>query len=119
MTTTTTHTNNQHPVAPDQPTRIFAQWGLPHTVTPRFGARLIQSHYRLDFLPDRASLIGEWSQMQIAKLDLAFPEVIKALESKLLTGTCPVPQIVLDGRRGGSALAVTTLHAILENLPAS
>ena len=86
MTTTTTHTNNQHPVAPDQPTRIFAQWGLPHTVTPRFGARLIQSHYRLDFLPDRASLIGEWSQMQIAKLDLAFPEVIKALESKLLTG---------------------------------
>ena len=57
--------------------------------------------------------------MQIAKLDLAFPEVIKALESKLLTGTCPVPQIVLDGRRGGSALAVTTLHAILENLPAS
>ncbi|WP_425858643.1 type IV toxin-antitoxin system YeeU family antitoxin [Aeromonas sp. INTO2] len=86
MTTTTTHTNNQHPVAPDQPTRIFAQWGLPHTVTPRFGARLIQSHYRLDFLPDRASLIGEWSQMQIAKLDLAFPEIIKALEAKLLTG---------------------------------
>ena len=86
MTTTTTHTNNQHPVAPDQPTRIFAQWGLPHTVTPRFGARLIQSHYRLDFLPDRASLIGEWSQMQIAKLDLAFPEIIKALEAKLITG---------------------------------
>ena len=86
MTTTTTHTNNQHPVAPDQPTRIFAQWGLPHTVTPRFGARLIQSHYRLDFLSDRASLIGEWSETQIAKLDLAFPEIIKALEAKLLTG---------------------------------
>ena len=44
---------------------------------------------------------------------------VNAVESKLLTGTCPVPQIVLDGRRGGSALAVTTLHAILENLPAS
>ncbi|WP_429076653.1 type IV toxin-antitoxin system YeeU family antitoxin [Aeromonas hydrophila] len=86
MTTTTTHTNNQHPVAPDQPTRIFAQWGLPHTVTPRFGARLIQSCYRLDFLSDRASLIGEWSQMQIAKLDLAFSEIIKVLEAKLLTG---------------------------------
>ncbi len=42
MTTKTTHTNNQHPVAPDHPNRIFAQWGLPHTVTPRFGARLIQ-----------------------------------------------------------------------------
>lgn len=44
---------------------------------------------------------------------------VNVVESKLLTGTCPVPQIVLDGRRGGSALAVTTLHAILENLPAS
>ena len=86
MTTTTTHTNNQHPVAPDHPTRIFAQWGLPHTVTPRFGARLIQSRYRLDFLSDRASLIGEWSEAQIANLDQAFPEIIKALETKLLTG---------------------------------
>ena len=86
MTTTTTHTNNQHPVAPDHPTRIFAQWGLPHTVTPRFGARLIQSRYRLDFLSDRASLIGEWSETQIANLDQALPEIIKALETKLLTG---------------------------------
>lgn len=92
MTTTTTHTNNQHPVAPDQPARIFVQWGLPHTVTPRFGARLIQSRYRLDFLSDRASLNGEWSEVQIAKLDLAFPEIIKALEAKLLTGE-------LDARR--------------------
>ncbi|ATU99938.1 hypothetical protein BWQ95_23330 [Aeromonas hydrophila] len=65
---------------------MFAQWGLPHTVTPRFGARLIQSRYRLDFLSDRASLIGEWSETQIAKLDLAFPEIIKALEAKLITG---------------------------------
>ncbi len=71
---------------PDQPARIFAQWGLPHTVTPRFGARLIQSRYLLDFLSERASLIGEWSHMQIAKLDLAFPEIIKALEAKLLAG---------------------------------
>ncbi|WP_338884344.1 type IV toxin-antitoxin system YeeU family antitoxin [Aeromonas hydrophila] len=86
MTTTTTHTNDQHPVAPDQPTRIFTQWGLPHNVTPRFGARLIQSRYRLDFLSDRASLIGEWSEAQIANLDQAFPEIIKALEAKLLTG---------------------------------
>ena len=35
---------------------------------------------------------------------------VNVVESKLLTGTCPVPQIVLDGRRGGSALAVTTLQ---------
>ncbi|MBR7630023.1 type IV toxin-antitoxin system YeeU family antitoxin [Aeromonas popoffii] len=86
MTTTTAHTNDQQPAAPDQPTRIFAQWGLPHNVTPRFGARLIQSRYRLDFLSDRASLIGEWCEAQIDKLDQAFPEIIKALEAKLLTG---------------------------------
>ncbi|MGU5847238.1 type IV toxin-antitoxin system YeeU family antitoxin [Aeromonas hydrophila] len=46
----------------------------------------MQSRYRLDFLSDRASLIGEWNETQIAKLNLAFPEVIKALEAKLLTG---------------------------------
>ncbi|MGU5633374.1 MULTISPECIES: type IV toxin-antitoxin system YeeU family antitoxin [Aeromonas] len=61
-------------------------WGLPRDISPRFGARLIQSRYRLDFLSDRASLIGEWSQIQIAKLDQVFPEIIKALEAKLLTG---------------------------------
>ena len=37
-------------------------------------------------LSDRASLIGEWSEAQIAMLDRAFPEIIKALEAKLLTG---------------------------------
>ncbi|HDO1322889.1 TPA: type IV toxin-antitoxin system YeeU family antitoxin [Aeromonas veronii] len=61
-------------------------WGLPRDISPRFGARLIQSRYRLDFLPDRASLIGDWSVVLIAKLDRAFPEIIKALEAKLLTG---------------------------------
>lgn len=61
-------------------------WGLPRNISPRFGARLIQSRYRLDFLSNRASLIGEWSQMQIDKLDQAFPVIIKALEAKLLTG---------------------------------
>ncbi len=86
MTTTTTHTNNQHPVAPDHPTRIFAQWGLPHTVTPRFGARLIQEHHRLHFLSDRASLIGEWEEVAIDRLEAAFPTIIKELEAKLLTG---------------------------------
>ncbi|MGL6465814.1 type IV toxin-antitoxin system YeeU family antitoxin [Aeromonas hydrophila] len=61
-------------------------WGLPRDISPCFGARLIQSHYRLDFLSDRASLIDEWSQMQIGKLDKAFSEIINALEAKLLTG---------------------------------
>lgn len=86
MTMKTTHTNDQQPVAPHQPTRIFAQWGLPHTVTPRFGARLIQEHHRLHFLSDRASLVGEWAEATIDQLEAAFPNIIKALEAKLLTG---------------------------------
>jgi cytoskeleton bundling-enhancing protein CbeA-like protein len=86
MTTTTAHTQGQQPAAPDQPTRIFAQWGLPHTVTPRFGARLIQEHHRLHFLSDRASLIGEWEEVAIDRLEAAFPTIITELESKLLTG---------------------------------
>ncbi|HHQ4553481.1 TPA: type IV toxin-antitoxin system YeeU family antitoxin [Aeromonas veronii] len=47
---------------------------------------MIQSRYRLYFLSDRASLIGDWSKVQIAKLGQAFPAIIKALEAKLLTG---------------------------------
>ncbi|HAT1553091.1 TPA: hypothetical protein I8X56_003900 [Aeromonas hydrophila] len=86
MTTTTTHTQDQQPAAADQTTRIFAQWGLLHTVTPRFGARLIQEHHRLHFLSDRASLVGKWEEEAIDRLEAAFPEIIKALETKQLTG---------------------------------
>lgn len=86
MTTTTTNTTDHQPVTPETPTRIFAQWGLPHTVTPRFGARLIQEHHRLHFLSDRASLIGEWATETIDQLEAAFPVIIKELESKLLIG---------------------------------
>ena len=86
MTTTTIHTQDQQPAAPDQSTRIFAQWGLPHTVTPRFGARLIQEHHRLHFLSDRASLVGEWQEEAIDRLEAALPTIIKELEAKLLTG---------------------------------
>ena len=92
MTTTTIHTQDQQPAAPDQPTRIFAQWGLPHTVTPRFGARLIQEHHRMHFLSDRASVVGEWAEETIDQLEAAFPAIIKELEAKLLSGE-------LDARR--------------------
>ena len=92
MTTTTIHTQDQQPAAPDHPTRIFAQWGLPHNVTPRFGARLIQEHHRLHFLSDRASLVGKWAEEAINQLEASFPTIIKELESKLLTGE-------LDARR--------------------
>ncbi len=40
---------------------------------------------------------------------------VNVVESKELLRTCPVPQIILHGRRGGSALAVTTLHALMEH----
>ena len=88
---TMSHSTYSDPAAHNSELQVPAQapsisWGLPRDISPRFGARLIQSRYRLDFLSDRASLIGEWSQMQIAKLDQAFPEIIKALEAKLLTG---------------------------------
>ena len=100
---TTTHPTCSATHNPDHPalTQLPSiSWGLPRDISPRFGARLIQSLYRLDFLSDRASLIGEWSQMEIAKLDLAFPEIIKALEAKLLTGE-------LDARR---QQRITILH---------
>jgi len=88
---TMSHSTYSDPAAHNSELQVPAQapsisWGLPSDISPRFGARLIQSRYRLDFLSDRASLIGEWSEAQIANLDLAFPEIIKALEAKLLTG---------------------------------
>ncbi|WP_434430479.1 type IV toxin-antitoxin system YeeU family antitoxin [Aeromonas veronii] len=85
-------------------------WGLPRDISPRFGARLIQSRYRLDFLSDRASLIGEWSEAQIAKLDLAFPEIIKALEAKLLTGELDAQrQHCITIQHGGFSCEADTL----------
>lgn len=39
---------------------------------------------------------------------------VNVLESKELLALCPVPHIVLEGRRGGSPLAVATLHALTE-----
>ncbi|MGL4349028.1 MAG: type IV toxin-antitoxin system YeeU family antitoxin [Plesiomonas shigelloides] len=61
-------------------------WGLPRDISPRFGARLIQHRYRLDFLSDRANLIGEWSDPEIGQLKTSLPAIIKALEGKLLRG---------------------------------
>ena len=40
---------------------------------------------------------------------------VNVVESKELLARCDVPQIVLEGRRGGSALAVATLHAVMES----
>ena len=89
---TTTH--NALPAAPTEhgsehqepAQRAIISWGLPRDISPRFGARLIQNRYRLDFLSDRATLIGKWSEEAIDKLNNAFPAIIKQLEDKLLTG---------------------------------
>lgn len=40
---------------------------------------------------------------------------VNVAESKEMLGQCPVPHIALEGRRGGSPLAVAALHAILES----
>ena len=40
---------------------------------------------------------------------------VNVVEAKEFLARCPIPQIVLKGRRGGSALAVATLHAIVES----
>lgn len=42
---------------------------------------------------------------------------VNVLEAKALLAQSPVPHIVLEGRRGGSTLAVATLHAVLETTP--
>ncbi|MGL4889537.1 MAG: type IV toxin-antitoxin system YeeU family antitoxin, partial [Aeromonas veronii] len=52
---TTTHPTHS-PEAPELTPLPSISWGLPRDISPRFGARLIQSRYRLDFLSDRASL---------------------------------------------------------------
>ncbi|HEH9414992.1 TPA: type IV toxin-antitoxin system YeeU family antitoxin [Aeromonas salmonicida] len=110
MTTTTTNTQDRQPAAPDQHTRIFAQWGLPHTVTPRFGARLIQEHHRLHFLSDRASLIGEWAEEAIDRLEATFPAIIKELEATLLTGELDVQrQQRITVHHGGFTCEADTL----------
>ncbi len=110
---TTTHPTcsaTQQPEAPALTPLPSISWGLPRDISPRFGARLIQSRYRLDFLSDRASLIGEWSEVQIAKLDLAFPEIIKALEAKLLTGELDAQrQRCITIQHGGFSCEADTL----------
>jgi cytoskeleton bundling-enhancing protein CbeA-like protein len=111
MTTThPTYSSTHYPELQTLTPLPSISWGLPRDISPRFGARLIQSRYRLDFLSDRASLIGEWSEAQIAKLDLAFPEIIKALEAKLLTGELDAQrQHCITIQHGGFSCEADTL----------
>ncbi|OUK88510.1 antitoxin [Escherichia coli] len=52
-------------------------WGLPCTVTPCFGARLVQEGNRLHYLADRACIRGRFSDADSYHLDQAFPLLMK------------------------------------------
>ncbi|MEE7198105.1 type IV toxin-antitoxin system YeeU family antitoxin [Escherichia coli O2:H6] len=55
-------------------------WGLPCTVTPCFGARLVQEGNRLHYLADRAGIRGLFSAAAAAHLDQAVPRLMNQLE---------------------------------------
>ncbi|EJS8745866.1 type IV toxin-antitoxin system YeeU family antitoxin [Escherichia coli] len=61
-------------------------WGLPCTVTPCFGARLVQEGNRLHYLADRAGIRGRFSNADAYHLDQAFPLLMKQLELMLTSG---------------------------------
>ncbi len=61
-------------------------WGLPCTVTPCFGARLVQEGNRLHYLADRAGIRGRFSDADSYHLDQTFPLLMKQLELMLTSG---------------------------------
>ena len=61
-------------------------WGLPCTVSPCFGARLVQEGNRLHYLADRAGIRGLFSDADAYHLDQAFPLLMKQLELMLTSG---------------------------------
>lgn len=60
-------------------------WGLNPTVTPCFGARLVQEGNRLHYLADRTSITGTFSDEDLRHLDQAFPVLLKQLELMLVS----------------------------------
>lgn len=56
---------------------------------------------------------GEIMPRLVIAMPVGFVHVV---ESKEMIAQCKVPQIVMQGRRGGSTLAVATLHGILEDV---
>lgn len=64
-------------------------WGCPApfvTVTPRFGARLVQEGNQLHYLADRAGIRGRFSDADAYHLDQAFPLLMKQLELMFTSG---------------------------------
>lgn len=60
-------------------------WGLKPTVTPCFGARLVQEGNRLHYLADRASITGQFSEADLRHLDQGFTVLLKQLELMLVS----------------------------------
>lgn len=61
-------------------------WGLKCDTTPCFGARLVQEGNRLNYLGDRASIMGQFSEVDLRHLDQAFPVLLKQIELMLTSG---------------------------------
>ena len=61
-------------------------WGLKCDTTPCFGSRLVQEGNRLHYLADRASIIGQFSEVDLRHLDQAFPVLLKQIELMLTSG---------------------------------
>lgn len=61
-------------------------WGLNPTVTPCFGARLVQEGNHLHYLADRSTIAGTFSEADLRHLDQAFPLLMKQLELMLTSG---------------------------------
>lgn len=76
--------SNQTPAAPHDISEPW--WSLRRSVTPCFGARLVQEGNRLHYLADRASITGTFSDADLRHLDQAFPLLLKQLELMLTSG---------------------------------
>ncbi|HFE4399504.1 TPA: type IV toxin-antitoxin system YeeU family antitoxin [Escherichia coli] len=78
---------NNHSVFGTKPENLTCQeWGLKRTITPCFGARLVQEGNRVHFLADRAGFNGAFIDDNALRLDLAFPLILKQLELMLTSG---------------------------------
>ncbi|EMQ2225306.1 type IV toxin-antitoxin system YeeU family antitoxin [Enterobacter hormaechei subsp. xiangfangensis] len=69
---------------PENP--VCPQWGLKRSITPCFGARLVQEGNRLHFIADRAGFNGVFSNNDALRLGQAFPLMLKQLELMLFSG---------------------------------
>lgn len=78
---------NNHSKSGDKPENPACQpWGLKSTITPRFGALLVQEGNRVHFLADRAGFNGAFSDDDALHLDQVFPLILKQLELMLTSG---------------------------------